>query len=170
MEGDKKKVDNVDDDYDEEEEEEESQETKDESLLEACRDDNVEEAQIWLDKKANPLFIKDGWNAVLWAACNGNDKLIRILHINGATGFYMPDSGISYEDGAKNEEAEYDPFVKPKDPRKEGKYTPLHWASYKGHLRMVWILLKIGMSPLDIDMYGNSSVHQAAASGTLNVL
>ena len=170
MEGDKKKVDNGDDDYDEEEEEEESQETKDESLLEACRDDNVEEAQIWLDKKANPLFIKDGWNAVLWAACNGNDKLIRILHINGATGFYMPDSGISYEDGAKNEEIEYDPFVKPKDPRKEGKYTPLHWASYKGHLRMVWILLKIGMSPLDIDMYGNSSVHQAAASGTLNVL
>jgi len=35
---------------------------------------------------------------------------------------------------------------------------------------MVWILLKIGMSPLDIDMYGNSSVHQAAASGTVKVL
>jgi len=28
----------------------------------------------------------------------------------------------------------------------------------------------MGMSPLDIDMYGNSSVHQAAASGTLEVL
>jgi len=56
------------------------------------------------------------------------------------------------------------------DARKFGRYTPLHWASYKGHLQMVWLLLKLGMSPLDIDMYGNSSVHQAAASGNLAVL
>ena len=65
---------------------------------------------------------------------------------------------------------DYDPFVKPKDARKVGKYTPLHWASYKGFYKIVWILLKIGMSPLDIDMYGNSAVHQAAASGNLKVL
>ncbi|MFN9902676.1 MAG: hypothetical protein ACK55Z_28625 [bacterium] len=32
-----------------------------------------------------------------------------------------------------------------------GKYTPLHWASYKGHYKVVWILLKVGMSALDID-------------------
>ena len=35
---------------------------------------------------------------------------------------------------------------------------------------MVWILLKIGMSPLDIDKYGNTAVHQAAAAGNLKVL
>jgi hypothetical protein len=64
----------------------------------------------------------------------------------------------------------YDPFVKPLDARKVGKYTPLHWASYKGYLNLVWYLLRIGVSPLMIDMYGNSSVHQAAASGTLEVL
>ena len=56
------------------------------------------------------------------------------------------------------------------DARKHGKYTPLHWASYKGYLKIVWILLKIGISPLDIDMYGNSSVHQAASAGNLEVL
>ncbi len=44
-----------------------------------------------------------------------------------------------------------------------GKYTPLHWASYKGHYKVVWILLKAGMSPLEIDMHGNTSVHQAAS-------
>jgi len=60
--------------------------------------------------------------------------------------------------------------VKPMDASKHGKYTPLHWASYKGYYKVVWILLKYGMSPLEIDMYGNTSVHQAAASGNLKVL
>ncbi len=51
-----------------------------------------------------------------------------------------------------------------------GKYTPLSWASYKGHYKVVWILLKQNMSPLDIDMHGNTAVHQAAASGSKKVL
>ena len=56
------------------------------------------------------------------------------------------------------------------DARKFGRYTPLHWASYKGHLQMVWLLLKLGMSPLDIDMYGNTAVHQASAAGHIKIL
>jgi len=39
----------------------------------------------------------------------------------------------------------------------------MHWASYKGHYKVVWILLKAGISPLEIDMHGNTSVHQAAS-------
>mmetsp|Transcript_42036 Transcript_42036/g.64406 ORF Transcript_42036/g.64406 Transcript_42036/m.64406 type:complete len:234 (-) Transcript_42036:788-1489(-) len=70
----------------------------------------------------------------------------------------------------KTEEEDFDPFVKPKDARKVGKYTPLHWASYKGFYKIVWLLLKVGISPLDIDMYGNTAVHQAAAAGNLKVL
>lgn len=58
----------------------------------------------------------------------------------------------------------------PKDPQKYGRFYPLHWASYKGHYKVVWILLKEDMSPLDIDMHGNTSVHQAAASGSIKVL
>jgi ankyrin repeat protein len=46
----------------------------------------------------------------------------------------------------------------------------LHWASYKGHYKVVWILLKEKMTPLDIDMHGNTAVHQAAASGKKKVL
>ena len=46
---------------------------------------------------------------------------------------------------------EYNAFVKQPDPKKFGKYTPLHWASYKGFYKVVWLLLKIGMSPLDVD-------------------
>ena len=68
------------------------------------------------------------------------------------------------------EEEENDPFVKPPDAKKIGKYTPLHWASYKGFFKVVWLLLKAGVSPLDIDEYGNTAVHQAAASGNIDVL
>ena len=60
--------------------------------------------------------------------------------------------------------------MKPKDAQKVGKYTPLAWASYKGHYKVVWILLKQNMSPLDIDQHGNTAVHQAAASGSKKVL
>lgn len=63
-----------------------------------------------------------------------------------------------------------DPFKKPKIASIVGRYTPLHWASYKGHYRIVWILLKEGLSPIDIDIYGNTAVHQAAASGSLAVI
>ncbi len=60
--------------------------------------------------------------------------------------------------------------MKPPVASQTGRYTPLHWASYKGHYRIVWLLLKDGMSPLKIDQYGNNAVHQAAASGSKRVL
>lgn len=75
----------ISDDDDEEEEEEMPQDELDMNLIMACKESNVEDAEQWLEKKANPLTIKDGWNAVLWAACNGNDKLMRIFHARGFT-------------------------------------------------------------------------------------
>ena len=47
------------------------------------------------------------------------------------------------------EEEEDDPFVPEIDAAKHGKYTPLHWASYKGYYKVVWILLKNKIDPLD---------------------
>lgn len=58
---------------------------------------------------------------------------------------------------------DYDPFVKPKDAAKVGRYTPLHWASYKNHINVVWILLKNNVSIKEIDNHGNQAVHHAAA-------
>ena len=75
------------------------------------------------------------------------------------------------EGAAENlDSEEHNAFVKQPDPKKFGKYTPLHWASYKGFYKVSWLLLKIGMSPLDVDQYGNTAVHQAAASKSIDVL
>lgn len=71
-------------------------------------------------------------------------------------------------DGKNEEDA--DPFRKPEDAKKIGKYTPLHWASYKGFHKIVWMLLKKGLDPLKVDQYGNTAVHQACAAGNLEVL
>jgi len=79
----------VSDDDDEESEDEMPQTELDDNLLKACKEDNVEEAVQWLDKKADPTFTKDGWNGVLWAACNGSHELMRILHQRGKTAIYI---------------------------------------------------------------------------------
>lgn len=117
-------------------------------------------------KQANPSTEKDGWNPLLWAACNGNEEIVRLLIKNNAHTSYINQEsdaeGIQAHKGNDGEEHS-DPFVKPPDAQKVGKYTPMHWASYKGHYKVVWLLLKQRISPLEIDMHGNTAVHQAAS-------
>ncbi len=147
---------------DESEEEEISQDELDKNLLAACRENRVEDVNLWLDKRANPIYEQDGWNPLLWAACNGNEQIMRALIKHNACAPYLNQKGGPGEEAKqqeKSEEEDFDPFVKPKDARKVGKYTPRHGASYKGFYKIVWLLLKVGMSPLDIDMYGNTAVH-----------
>ena len=46
----------------------------------------------------------------------------------------------------------------------------MHWASYHGHIKVVWLLMKVGMDPLSIDIHGNNCIHQAAANSQIKVL
>jgi len=98
---------------------------------------------------------KDGWTPLLWAACNGNEEVVRMLIVKGACDPYLS-KDTSEEKGA---DKEVDAFRKPEDAKKIGKYTPLHWASYKGFHKIVWMLLKQGLDPLKVDQYGNTAVH-----------
>ena len=136
----------------------------DDFLLKACKEDNAEDVALWLGKHASPTVEKDGWNPLLWASNNGNEEIVRILIKHNACAPYL--NAAQDTDGSPDKagqgvpgEEVYDPFVKPKDAQKVGKYTPLSWASYKGQYKVVWILLKQNMSPLDIDMHGNTAVH-----------
>jgi len=154
----------------EEEEEEISKDELNEGLLTACRENDMENVLFYLGKRdTNPLFEKDGWTPLLWAACNGNEEIVKELMKKGVHEPYEHGKTDDMGDQKADEETQ-DPFVKPKDARKVGRYTPLHWASYKGHYKIVCKFLKGKLSPLDIDMYGNTAVHQAAAAGEIKVL
>ena len=127
-------------------------------------------------------FEEDGWNAILWAACNGNEKLVRVLIKRGGLAPYQTpvskkrqsedtkQEKVTFGGEQDEEEEEFDPFTKPLNAKVAGRYTPLHWACYKGHYKVVWILLKHDSNVSDFDMYGNNAIHQAAAAGQIEVL
>lgn len=69
---------NISDD-DEETEEEISQEQLDTELIQACKENNIDEVNRLLAAGADPTTRIDGWSSLLWAACNGNEDLVRIL-------------------------------------------------------------------------------------------
>jgi len=69
-------------------------------LLKAARENNDEEVKEWLEKRANPCYEEDGWNALLWASCNGNEDIVRALikpSVNAAA---------KYMDGVKTGDTE----------------------------------------------------------------
>jgi len=123
------------------------QEDLDAELIDAAKANDLEGVVVALDKTANPQFKKDGWSPLLWAACNGNEDMVRILINRKAGEEYIKeckttDNTEVAENAANYEEEEDDPFIPGMDASKHGKYTPLHWASYKGYYKVVWILLK----------------------------
>ena len=84
-----KKAAELDEDESEEEEEELEPGEADNGLLEACRNGDIEKVNFWLDKKADPLFQKGGWSPLLWAACNGDEEIVRILIKRDAAAPYV---------------------------------------------------------------------------------
>ena len=42
--------------------------------------------------------------------------------------------------------------------------SPLHWACFKGHEMIVYLLLAAGFSTLDVDHCGNNARHLAAGN------
>jgi len=43
---------------------------------------------------------------------------------------------------AGDDDEEVDNFKPVPDPAKIGRHTPMHWASYHGHIKVVWLLMK----------------------------
>lgn len=114
---------------------------------------------------------ENGWTALMWAVVNNNIQAVKIL-LEHYVRHLKVDSEQSKEVVKKvvtqdNEEEgnNYDEkFKKPENPTHKGKYNPLHWGAFKGNVVASSLLLKAGFDPLEIDKYGNTALHQAAAS------
>lgn len=157
------------------EEEEVPQEEKDLALFTAAKSGDVKGVAAALETGADPKHTGgDGWTPLLWAACNGHEDVTRTLigapH-NAAEPYIAKGHGSaagfgtdSKSSGGKDDSEGKDDAVG------AGANTPLQWASFKGHLRIVWMLLKAGLSPYDVDSCGNTSLHLAATGGSAPVL
>ena len=136
-----------DDQTEEEEEKQMTQEQRDALLMTAVKDNNIEEVQEALRIGANVDAEENSWNPILWAACNGNEDIVRLLIKNGAHNKYK-EQEVADNEGDGDEEEEIDNFKPVPDPAKTGRHTPMHWASYHGHIKVVWLLMKEKMNPL----------------------
>ncbi len=143
--------------------EEVTQEQKDLMLLEACKVGDVKEAKRCVkDGSVATAVAPDGWTPLLWAACNGHVACVQYLLDQGAGQQYVR-RGVPQTVARDS--------MKPKAMDKNDTVnSPLHWAAFKGYLRIVWILLKAKFSPYDIDACGNTSLHLAATGGSVDVL
>ncbi len=70
-------------------EEEMSLEERNEGLMAAVKEGNVEQVEEFLTKGAQATFEKDGWNPLLWAACNGDETIVRLLIRHNAHSIYI---------------------------------------------------------------------------------
>ena len=78
--------------FDSDEEEEGEQMTEEElstKLLEACQENQFDDVSYWLENNASPIFKKDNWSPLLWAACNGNEDIVRALLRHNAHSEYV---------------------------------------------------------------------------------
>lgn len=79
-----------DDDDEESGEEEMKTEEIQPLLLEACRENNYDKVDELLKlKNCEVVYEIDGWSPILWAACNGNEDICRLLIAKNACAPYM---------------------------------------------------------------------------------
>jgi hypothetical protein len=161
------------------EEEEVPQEEKDAALFGACKRGDAAGVAAALAAGADPKHTGgDGWTPLLWAACNGHQDITKTL-----IGHHAADPYVAKGHGSASGFASSGSSSGAGSSGKEGGEgsrggggdaaavnTPLQWAAFKGHLRIVWMLLKAGLSPYDVDACGNTSLHLAATGGSSPVL
>ena len=141
---------NRDSDVDSDEEEEEVQispEQKNKMLMDAVKNNDFDGVVEATKIGADVTHEVDGWNPLLWAACNGNEDIVR--HLIKFQAHFKYKEQVGDQNANDNDEGEpKDNFQPVPDPAKTGRHTPMHWASYHGHCKVVWLLMKEKMNPL----------------------
>jgi len=139
-----------DDDQEDGDDAAEQNETLNKELLMACESNNTEEAIRLIGQAADPCCEDHRqWSPLIWAASHGNEALTRLLIKHNAADVYKYDESQGKV--------------------KKKKHSPLHWAAFKGHLKVLWLLMAPpqSLSHHEKDAIGNTALHQAAAGGNL---
>lgn len=120
------------------------------ALLEACKENHGDEAMRLIEQGADPTCEDASeWSPLIWAASHGNEELVRFLIERKAADVYRQEG--------------------PRGGASRRKHSPLHWAAFKGHHKVLWLLMAPypNLSHHAKDSIGNTPLHQAAAGGSL---
>ena len=91
-----------------------TQEELNKMLLDAVKLDNFAAAQEAISEGADVYCEENGWNSLLWAACNGNEAIVRLLIKNRAHEKYL-ENDKEVNEGNADEEEEKDEAETPKE-------------------------------------------------------
>ena len=146
-----------------------------EQLIQASKSGDVVKArELFSDGAVAACRDAKGWSPLVWASFGGHDEMVALLLQHGADSDYRKERD-EIEAAVRAEEAKVNGLSVRIDT--DSSYTkpvtinsPLHWASFKGNLRVVWQLLLHGFSVSDIDENGNNALHLACTGGHADVV
>lgn len=159
-----------------------------EKIFEWCQKGDIYHLKKYINDKDTDINAEDSgsWTPIQWAVVNNQIEVLKIilnkLHPDKKEEEDEEEGDVEIPDKIKhifnikeekklneNETEDFDKIFKKPEVTNNNKYTPLHWAAYKGNRKACSILLKFKYNALDVDKYGNTALHQAAASNDYNV-
>ena len=120
------------------------------ALIKNSANGNLNEVVSLIKRRANVDYLdKKGGSALMWSSSQGHFNIVRYLLDHGA----------------------YVPIPEPSDNiSATGLNTPLHWATFNGHIEVIWLLIKKGFACDRVDRFGNNCIHHAVASSRIDIL
>lgn len=159
-----------------------------EKIFEWCQKGDVYHLKKYINDKEADITSEGigSWTPIQWAVVNNQIEVLKILldKLNPDKKEDEEDEGneIEIPDKIKhifnikeekklneNETEDFDKIFKKPEVTSNNKYTPLHWSAFKGNRKACSILLKYKYNAMDVDKYGNTALHQAAASNDYNI-
>lgn len=105
------------------------------------------------------------WTALHYASFYGHHTIVDLLLQHGAADDYSrPAEGLMSAESSASPKHAHGGHHSAGATHTHIVNSPLHHAVSRLHIRCVWALLHAGFSPLDVDQYGNNSLHLACAS------
>ncbi|KAA0155986.1 hypothetical protein FNF29_01405 [Cafeteria roenbergensis] len=144
-------------------------------FINACKTGKYGLCKVMLASSLASVRARDatGWSPLLWSSFNGHHRVVELLLDHGAADDWRDENNI--EDMLEATQATEEDGPAAQAPTGAAAHrkplnSPLHWAVYRGHLRVVWILLRAGFSSSDVDDRGNTALHLAAMNGNIDVV